>query len=156
MGIEIERKYLVANDSWQENADAGICMIQGYMSSNEKSSVRVRVNGDTANFNIKSKTIGAQRSEFEYAIPVAEAMEMLETLCDKPFIEKTRYHVKFIEHTWEIDVFAGENQGLIVAELELNSVDETFELPDWVGIEVTEDPRYYNICLVNHPYKNWH
>jgi adenylate cyclase len=155
MGIEIERKYLIANDSWQENADEGIQMIQGYMSSNDKSSVRIRVNGEIANLNIKSKTIGAQRSEFDYLIPVAEAMEMLETLCNKPFIKKTRYHVKFQDHTWEIDVFAGENQGLIVAELELNSVDENFVLPDWIGKEVTDDPRYYNICLVSHPYKDW-
>ncbi len=155
MGIEIERKYLVTNDNWQQNADAGIYMIQGYMSSNDKSSVRIRVNDETANLNIKSKTIGAQRSEFDYAIPVAEAMEMLETLCNKPFIEKTRYHVKFQAHTWEIDVFAGENQGLIVAELELNSIDESFALPDWLGKEVTDDPRYYNICLVSHPYKDW-
>lgn len=155
MGIEIERKYLIANDNWRQNADEGIYMIQGYMSSNDKSSVRIRVNGNTANLNIKSKTIGAQRSEFDYAIPVEEALEMLETLCDKPFIEKTRYHVKSQDKTWEIDVFAGENQGLVVAELELNSVDETFSLPDWVGKEVTEDPRYYNICLVSHPYKDW-
>ena len=155
MGIEIERKYLIANDSWQENADEGIQMIQGYMSSNDKSSVRIRVNGEIANLNIKSKTIGAQRSEFDYLIPVAEAMEMLETLCNKPFIKKTRYHVKFQDHTWEIDVFAGENQGLIVAELELNSVDENFVLPGWIGKEVTDDPRYYNICLVSHPYKDW-
>ena len=155
MGIEIERKYLIANDSWQENADEGIQMIQGYMSSNDKSSVRIRVNGEIAKLNIKSKTIGAQRSEFDYLIPVAEAMEMLETLCNKPFIKKTRYHVKFQDHTWEIDVFAGENQGLIVAELELNSVDENFVLPDWIGKEVTDDPRYYNICLVSHPYKDW-
>lgn len=155
MGIEIERKYLIVNDNWQQNADEGIYMIQAYMGSNDKSSVRIRVNGETANLNIKSKTIGAQRSEFDYAIPVVEAMEMLETLCEKPFIEKTRYHVRFQDHTWEIDVFAGENLGLIVAELELNSVDETFALPDWAGKEVTEDPRYYNICLVNHPYKDW-
>ena len=155
MGIEIERKYLVTNDTWQQNADEGIYMIQGYMSSNDKSSVRIRANGDTANLNIKSKTIGAQRSEYDYAIPVAEAMEILETLCDKPFIVKTRYHVGFRDKTWEIDVFAGENQGLIVAEVELNSVNENFSLPDWVGKEVTKESRYYNICLISNPYKDW-
>ncbi len=155
MAIEIERKYLLANENWRKNADAGMPMMQGYMSSNDKSSVRIRVNGETAHLNIKSKTIGAQRSEYDYAIPLIDAMEMLESLCDKPLIEKTRYHVDYQGHEWEIDVFAGENAGLIVAELELSSVDQAFPLPDWVGQEVTEDPRYYNICLVTHPYKDW-
>ncbi len=155
MPIEIERKFLISSDEWRHNADDGIQITQGYMGGNDKSSVRIRINGDTANINIKSKTIGAQRSEYEYAIPLDEANEMLTALCDRPYIDKTRYHVNHQGHVWEVDVFAGENEGLVVAELELIAIDETFALPSWVGEEVTEDPRYYNICLVTHPYKNW-
>jgi adenylate cyclase len=155
MSTEIERKFLLENDSWRKDADEGLYMVQGYMGSNEKSSIRIRINGDTANLNIKSKTIGIQRSEYDYPIPIDEAKEILESLCDKPFIEKTRFHVMHDGHEWEIDVFAGDNEGLIVAELELDSVDENFTLPDWVGEDVSEDPRYYNICLVSHPFKDW-
>lgn len=155
MAIEIERKFLISSDEWCHDADDGTQIVQGYMGSNEKSSVRIRVNGNTANINIKSKTIGAQRNEYEYAIPLVEANEMLTALCDRPYIDKTRYHVNYQGHLWEVDVFAGENDGLVVAELELTTVDETFDLPSWVGKEVTEDPRYYNICLVTHPYKSW-
>ncbi|MCZ6803509.1 MAG: CYTH domain-containing protein [Proteobacteria bacterium] len=155
MATEIERKYLTVNDDWRENADARIRIIQAYMTSNDKSSIRIRIQGEQANLNIKSKTLGIERSEYEYAIPLTEAKEMLENLCDRPFIEKTRYHVIHSNNEWEIDVFAGDNEGLIVAELELNSADEAFALPDWTGKEVSDDPRYYNICLVTHPYKNW-
>jgi len=155
MGTEIEHKFLIVNNDWRKDADEGIHIIQAYMGSNEKSSVRIRINGDLANLNIKSKTLGIQRSEYEYAIPIEEAKEMLESLCDKPYIEKTRFHVMHDSHQWEIDVFAGDNRGLIVAELELESVDEAFTLPDWAGDDVSDDPRYYNICLVSHPYKDW-
>lgn len=155
MAIEIEHKFLIANDDWRHDADDGIRIIQGYMGSNDKSSVRIRVNGDSANINIKSKTIGAQRSEYEYAIPLDDANEILTALCNRPYIEKTRYHVIFQGHEWEVDVFSGENEGLIVAELELADADESFPLPSWIGAEVTDDVRYYNSCLVTHPYKNW-
>jgi adenylate cyclase len=155
MATEIERKFLIINDSWRKEADEGIYMVQGYMGSNEKSSIRIRINGDKANLNIKSKTIGIQRSEFDYPIPVDEAKDILETLCDKPFVEKTRYHVLHDGKKWEIDVFAGDNNGLIVAELELESTDEEFSMPDWAGEDVSDDPRYYNVCLVTHPYKDW-
>ena len=155
MATEIERKFLILNDNWRKEADDGIHMIQGYMGSNEKSSIRIRVNGDSANLNIKSKTLGIQRHEYDYAIPLNEATEMLETLCDYPLIEKTRYHVMHDGHKWEIDVFAGENEGLVVAEVELSSLEEEISMPDWVGEDVSDDPRYYNICLVTNPYKNW-
>jgi adenylate cyclase len=155
MATEIERKYLIANDGWRDQADEGIQITQGYMGGNDKSSIRIRINGDSANLNIKSKTLGMQRSEYEYAIPLEDAREILATLCDRPYIDKKRFHVVHEGHRWEVDVFAGENEGLIVAELELNSPDEAFTLPDWIGKEVTEDPRYYNICLVTHPYKDW-
>ena len=155
MATEIERKFLILNDNWRKEADDGVHMIQGYMGSNEKSSIRIRVNGERANLNIKSKTIGIQRSEYDYDIPLDEAKEMLDALCDTPLIEKTRYHVMHDGHEWEIDVFAGDNEGLVVAELELSSPDEEFSMPDWAGKDVSEDPRYYNICLVTNPYKNW-
>lgn len=155
MATEIERKYLILNDGWRDQADEGIQITQGYMGGNDKSSIRIRINGDSANLNIKSKTLGMLRSEYEYAIPLEDAREMLTTLCDRPYIDKTRFHVSHEGHLWEIDVFAGENEGLIVAELELDSADEAYNLPDWIGKEVTEEPRYYNICLVTHPYKNW-
>ena len=155
MATEIERKFLILNDNWRKEADDGIHIIQGYMGSNEKSSIRIRVNGQNANLNIKSKTIGIQRSEYDYAIPLDEAKEMLDALCDAPLIEKTRYHVMHDGHKWEVDVFAGENEGLVVAELELSSPDEKFSKPDWAGDDVSEDPRYYNICLVKNPFKNW-
>jgi adenylate cyclase len=155
MATEIEHKFLITNDKWRDNADEGTYLVQGYMGSNEKSSIRIRINGDSANLNIKSKTIGIQRSEYDYPIPVGEAKEILESLCEKPFIEKTRFQVMHDGHEWEIDVFAGDNEGLIVAEIELNSTDEEFSRPDWVGEDVSDDPRYYNICLVTHPYKDW-
>lgn len=155
MAIEIEHKFLIVNDDWRNEADEGIYMVQGYMGSNEKSSIRIRIHGDSANLNIKGKTIGIQRSEYDYPIPVDEAKEILESLCDRPFIEKTRFHVMHEGHKWEIDVFAGDNEGLIVAEVELDSVGESFSLPDWVGEDVSDNPRYYNICLVMHPYKDW-
>lgn len=155
MATEIERKYLIVNDNWRDNADESTHIIQGYLGGNDKSSIRIRVHGNLANLNIKSKTLGMQRSEYEYQIPIDEAKEILESLCDKPYIEKTRYHVPYEGHVWEVDIFAGENKGLIVAELELDSPDEPFKLPNWVGMEVTEDHRYYNICLISHPYKDW-
>lgn len=160
MATEIERKFLLAGDGWKQQADAGVVMRQGYLntaSSDQqgKSSVRVRIAGDQANLNIKGATLGVTRQEYEYAIPLADANELLDTLADGPLIEKTRYHVRHGTHTWEIDVFAGDNQGLVVAEIELAAADESFERPAWLGEEVSDDPRYYNVCLVKHPYKDW-
>ena len=155
MGTEIEKKYLIVNDDWRKESDEGTYMVQGYMGTNEKSSIRIRIHGETANLNIKSSTIGITRSEYDYPVPIDEAKEILETLCDRPYVEKTRYHVMYEGHEWEIDVFAGDNDGLIVAEIELGSVDEEFKLPDWIGEDVSDDPRYYNVCLVTHPYKDW-
>ena len=155
MATEIERKFLVVSDSWRPVADSGTRFRQGYLIGAEKASVRIRIEGEEANINIKSATLGVRRQEYEYAIPLAEAEEMLDTLCEKPQIEKTRYLVTVGNHTWEIDVFAGENEGLVVAEVELNSEDEAFELPDWAGREVSDDTRYYNVCLVKHPYSVW-
>jgi len=155
MATEIERKYLVKDSSWKKSADEGTAYSQGYLVGSETSSVRVRTQGKRAFLNIKSATIDITRQEFEYEIPFAEATEMLETLCEKPLINKTRYLLKNNNHVWEIDVFSGDNEGLIVAEIELKTKDEIFEKPEWLGDEVSDDARYYNVSLVKHPFKNW-
>ncbi|WP_428357048.1 CYTH domain-containing protein [Methyloprofundus sp.] len=155
MAIEIERKFLLANDNWRPLVSKSIVYRQGYLNSDEHSSVRVRVSDDTAKLNIKSATIGATRQEYEYDIPAEDAHELLSTLCQKPLVEKTRHIVVIKQHTWEIDEFSGENQGLIVAEIELSQEDEAFEKFDWVGQEVTEDVRYYNNQLAKQPYTSW-
>ncbi len=155
MATEIERKFLVLNEDWQVHINAELQIVQGYLATNEFSSTRIRIQNDKANINIKSATLGITRSEFEYAIPVVDAQSMIDDLCIKPVIEKTRYIVKYMHHTWEIDVFSGDNEGLIVAEIELSSPDEAFEKPSWLGKEVSNDARYYNVCLVKNPYKTW-
>lgn len=155
MGTEIERKFLVRSNRWRERAPQGTRYRQGYLSGMESCSVRVRIAGARAFLNIKGVTLGVQRSEYEYDIPVKDAEEILQRFCDRPLIEKTRYLVPEGDHTWEVDVFEGENAGLVVAEVELTHKDEVPEPPDWVGEEVSDDPRYYNVCLVKHPYKEW-
>jgi len=155
MATEIERKFLVTSDDWRDTADSGTRFRQGYLIGAEKASVRIRIEGEKANINIKSATLGVRRQEYEYEIPLAEAEEMLDTLCEQPQIEKIRYHVPVGAHTWEVDVFAGDNEGLIVAEVELADEEESFEQPLWLGREVSDDTRYYNVCLTRYPYKDW-
>ncbi len=160
MAIEIERKFLLTNDNWRSAADAGTRYRQGYLSRIEetgaaRSSVRVRTGGERAYINIKSATLGIRRQEYEYEIPLADAEELLAGLCVGAVIEKTRYHVRVDAHLWEIDVFEGDNAGLIVAEIELKAEDETFVRPEWLGREVSDDPRYYNVCLAERPYCSW-
>lgn len=155
MGIEIERKFLVSNDSWRAHADAGDHYRQGYLSRDPQRSVRVRVAGELAWLNIKSATSTIRRLEYEYLIPLGDAHEMLEALCVEDYVDKTRYHVQHAGHVWEVDVFEGRNAGLIVAELELDDEDEAFEKPDWLGSEVSDDPRYYNMNLAKQPYTTW-
>jgi adenylate cyclase len=155
VALEIERKYLVLDDSWRAQAEDSITMRQAYMQGSELSSVRVRLSGDKAHLNIKSATLGVSRLEFDYEIPIDDANEMLDKICEQPVIEKTRYHVPYKGHLWEVDVFNGENEGLVVAEIELKAEDEQFEMPSWVGKEVSDDPRYYNVCLVKNPYRLW-
>lgn len=159
MATEIERKFLVINDGWREKVSRQDTYRQGYLHrfdiNEDKCSMRVRVANDKAFLNIKSATLGIQRTEYDYAIPIADANEMLDHFCCGSVIEKTRYFVTQNQHTWEIDVFDGDNAGLIVAEIELASADEDFARPDWLGEEVSDDPRYYNVCLVEHPYKAW-
>jgi len=148
MGIEIERKFLVTNDSWRVAAGPGMPIKQGYLVGGKDASVRVRVQGETANLNIKSATLGVRRQEFEYAIPLTDAEILLNTLCHRPIIEKVRYLVPYGNKQWEVDVFEGDNAGLIVAELELQDETEQYESPPWLGEEVSHDPRYYNTCLL--------
>ena len=155
MAQEIERKFLLSSDAWRAQAKPGVYMSQGYMGDAKRASVRVRIEGDQANINFKSATLGISRLEYEYSIPRDEALEMLENLCEKPLIEKTRYKVEVGEHTWEVDVFEGDNKGLVVAEVELTHEDQIFVKPDWAGDEVSMDTRDYNVCLVKHPYKDW-
>ena len=155
MATEIERKFLVKDDGWRRDAGEGVRLRQGYLSGGGTSSVRVRTGGGVAHLNIKSATLGVWRREYEYAVPLADAEEMLDHLCQRPLIEKTRYHVRHAGHTWDVDVFEGDNAGLVVAEVELGSEDEAFAKPAWAGDEVSHDPRYYNVSLVKHPYKEW-
>ena len=155
MAIEIEKKFLLLNDNWKALSNGGIVYKQGYLVGSKQASVRVRLEGNKARLNIKSATLGIRRMEYEYEIPLSDANELLDNLCEKPIIEKTRHFVHYGEHEWEIDVFAGENEGLVVAEVELKDENEPFERPAWIGEEVSDDPRYYNVSLVKHPYRNW-
>lgn len=154
MGLEIEKKFLVTSDDWRE-LGTGKDYCQGYLNSEKGRSVRIRTIGETGILTIKGPSVDGAKLEFEYEIPYADALEMLETLCHKPLITKTRYKVPYAGFTWEVDEFKGENEGLIFAEIELEQRGQTFETPDWIGKEVTDDSRYYNANLVNNPYSNW-
>ena len=153
MPQEIERKYLVKGNKWRALAD-GVFYCQGYIATVGKQTVRIRIIGDRGFLTIKGASKGQTRAEFEYQIPVEEAKEMLDTLCDRPLIEKKRYKIIHDNLTWEVDEFSGQNQGLIIAEVELESEDQEITLPDWIDREVT-DPKYYNANLVKHPYSQW-
>ena len=153
MPDEIERKYLVDGNAWRPR-DAGTKYQQGYLSSQAERVVRVRIEGDLAKLTIKGKTVGVTRAEFEYDIPLDDARALL-PLCEQPLIDKVRHTETHGGKTWEIDVFHGDNEGLVIAEIELDSEADTIELPPWVGAEVSSDTRYYNANLVKHPFKRW-
>ena len=155
MALEIEHKFLLANADWRNEVQRTEYYKQGYLSSNPTSSIRVRISADQAWLNLKSATIGNHRLEFEYEIPLADANIIIDVLCVKPLIEKHRHFVYRDSHIWEIDEFCGDNAGLIVAEIELLQIDESFVKPDWLGVEVTEDLRYYNNNLTQYPFKDW-
>ncbi len=161
MGIEIERKFLVAGDAWRAAAHKVVAMAQGYLndidaveSGAQRASVRVRIEGDEAHLNLKSREPGHTRQEFDYVIPVADARAML-ALCTGGLIDKRRHYVNHGGHLWEVDEFLGDNAGLVVAEIELDSADEAFELPAWAGKQVTDSLRYYNLTLAARPYSRW-
>lgn len=153
MSVEIERKFLVTSCRWREGARPS-AIRQGYLCLGEAATVRVRIADATAFITVKGRAEGISRAEFEYTIPVHDAEAMLETLCARPLIEKTRYAVEHAGKLWTIDVFEGDNDGLVMAEVELSGPDEVVQLPDWVGEEVTSDPRYRNSSLVNAPLGN--
>lgn len=161
--IEIERKFLLASDAWRDAAHAVIPMAQGYIndqaamdSGAQRASVRVRVRiaGDDAFLNLKSRELGRSRQEFDYPIPLDDARALL-ALCVGGIIDKRRHLVRHGAHLWEIDEFLGDNAGLVVAEVELDAVDAAFERPAWLGAEVTELPRYYNLALAARPFARW-
>ena len=152
MAVEIERKYLVMGQPWLQVP--GVVYQQGYLNRDKTRTVRVRIAGEAAFLTIKGVNVGATRAEFEYPIPLADA-EALLALCDGPLIEKTRYLLDHAGTRWELDVFAGDNAGLVVAEVELASEDQAFARPDWLGDEVTQDARYFNSNLAVHPYCRW-
>lgn len=155
MPFEIEHKYLVDAQAWRkETAAAGKRIRQAYLYSDAAKTIRVRTKGDKGYLTIKGKTTGATRSEFEYEIPLTEAVELIQTLCHT-VIEKTRYECVYEEKKWEVDVFHGQNEGLIVAEIELQSETETYLLPLWVTENVTNDSRYSNAALAKHPFSQW-
>ncbi|MFK8105155.1 MAG: CYTH domain-containing protein [Saprospiraceae bacterium] len=154
MGLEIERKFLLADASWRSETNEGTLLVQGYLSTIPERTVRVRVRGQQGTLTVKGKNENATRQEFEYDIPVADALAMLK-LCEQPIIEKTRYEIFFAGKCWEIDEFSGVNTGLIVAEVELNAETEAIELPRWIGREVTTEERYYNSNLLAHPFQKW-
>lgn len=154
MATEIERKFLV-RDSTFLTALGGQTLRQGYLSHSTQATVRIRIAGDKGFLTIKGQNSGISRAEFEYPIPLDDA-EALLALCQSGRIDKTRYRVSVGEHLWEVDVFAGDNAGLIVAEIELRYETETFMRPDWLGAEVSDDPRYFNSQLSQHPYCQWH
>jgi adenylate cyclase len=154
MGVEIERKFLLRGDGWMTLGEP-VFFKQGYLSSHKDRVVRVRIEGDRAVMTIKGRNVGATRGEWEYEIPVADAVELLDGLCEQPLIEKYRRRITFAGNVWEVDEFLGANAGLVVAEIELQSEDQQFDKPDWIGEEVTDDLRYLNSSLIKHPYSAW-
>ncbi|MDO8048652.1 CYTH domain-containing protein [Janthinobacterium sp. SUN211] len=154
MGIEIERKFLLAGDAWR-GLGQSVLLRQGYLSSARERVVRVRIEGEQAMLTIKGANVGATRGEWEYPIPLADAAELLDGLCEQPLIEKVRHRIEHAGMVWEVDEFLGANAGLVVAEIELASEDQLFEKPDWIGAEVSGDARYYNANLIRHPFSQW-
>lgn len=161
MGVEIERKFLLAGDGWRSSVARSERIAQGYLvgaaalrMGAARASVRVRVAGTAAWLNVKAAVPGIRRAEYDIAMPVADARELLETLCDG-VIEKVRHHVPVEDALFEIDEFLGDNQGLVVAEIELRAVDQPVPRPPWLGREVSDQPRYCNVNLIQHPFRNW-
>lgn len=155
MALEIERKFLVCSEGWRAT-EGGVAQrfTQGYLNRDKQRTVRVRVAGEQGWLTIKGVSTGATRQEFEYPVPLADARALL-MLCDGPLIDKTRHTLTHAGQVWEVDEFHGDNDGLVVAEIELTREDQSFEKPDWLGDEVTHDPRYFNSALIAHPYRAW-
>ena len=154
MAKEIERKFLVKNNDYRELANPEL-YVQGYISNSPERTVRVRIQGVKAKLTIKGKNIGITRDEFEYDIPVSDARELLDNFCLEHIIEKFRYKINYDNHIWEIDEFIGDNEGLVIAEIEVKKVGEDVKIPEWIGAEVSGDPRYYNSNISQNPFKKW-
>lgn len=155
MPVEIERKFLVRGEGWR-SLGPGKTYRQGYIATGDgRATVRIRTVGDRGYLTLKGKSEGMTRPEFEYPIPREDAQSLLDTLCDLPLIEKTRYAIPWGDLIWEVDEFSGDNAGLILAEVELTDERQPIELPPWIGEEVTGDPRYYNVNLAQNPYRTW-
>ncbi len=161
MAIEIERKFLVVGDAWRDQAHEVVPMAQGYLndlatvdSGSMHASIRVRIAGHQGYLNLKSRELGRSRQEFDYPIPADDARALM-ALCVGGVIDKRRHYIEHAGHLWEVDEFIGDNAGLVVAEIELSTVDEGFERPQWLGIEATDAQRYYNLALSSRPYAQW-
>lgn len=154
MAREIERKFLVIGNAWRRLAP-GVLFRQGYLNNDKNRTVRIRTMGNKAALTVKGPTVGIERAEFEYEIPFADCERMLDSLALRPLIEKTRYRIPYAGFIWEVDEFHGVNNGLIIAEIELPEADTPFEKPDWIGVEVSGDARYYNSSLISAPYSKW-
>lgn len=154
MALEIERKFLMKDESWRGLAK-GVHYRQGYLNSSQGATVRVRTIGEQGYLTIKGPSRNGARLEYEYQIPIADATEMLTKLSASPIVEKLRHAISFDGFIWEVDEFLGENAGLIFAEIELDHPEQAFSLPPWIGREVTHDPRFYNSSLARNPYCQW-
>lgn len=154
MGLEIERKFLVSSDGWRSQ-HSGISIIQGYLLAANHTTVRVRIANQDAYLTLKSKVENLTRQEFEYPIPLEDAQAILSLCDDLGVISKIRYKIPMGDLVWEVDEFTAANQGLILAEVELSSADQSVPLPPWIGQEVSDDPRYFNSYLAQHPYRTW-
>lgn len=156
MAIEIERKFLLEDDSWRLEAISSVEIVQAYIFLTDEKLMRIRLKGEQAILSIKAKTNSALiRLEYEYEIPKPDALEMIEKLAEGFFIRKIRHFVQINSNTWEIDEFLDENHGLVIAEIEMNSEDQELDLPQWIGDEVTNDSRYINAALSQKPYRMW-
>lgn len=155
MGTEIEHKFLVASDSWRGQVRSSTRIVQGYLAHTDTATIRVRIRGEAAYLTLKGPSSGIARSEYEYEIPVADAEGLLAEMAQGPVVDKVRHLIDVGGFTWELDVFAGDNAGLVMAEVEVPSADTEFPLPDWAGAEVSDDSRYYNVNLAQNPYRNW-
>lgn len=155
MALEIERKFLVRADAWREAAAGADRLVQGYVANTARCSVRIRVAGESAWLSLKGMQPGTTRHEFEYPVPVADALHALETMCEGPRLEKLRHRVPAGRHVFEVDEFLGASAGLVIAEVELGAEDEEFERPAWLGEEVTLEPRYYSFVLARTPFATW-
>jgi len=155
MGIEIERKFLIKNERWRSLVETSKSCTQGYVNLKGNGSIRIRIIGDKGFVTLKGPREGIRRSEFEYEIPVADATILLDSFCDAAVISKIRHELTYEGNLWEIDEFSGENNGLLIAEIELESEHQTVSLPDWVGKDVSEDERFFNAHLAKHPISSW-